>query len=121
MNVKTLQKEVHQIANEHGWWESRQESRIPEKLCLIHSEISEALEAYRSYVGDGPFSLVANRVHLHPDEHGNIKPEGFGVELADALIRILDLCEAFQIDMEEALRWKIAYNKARPYKHGKRV
>lgn len=47
------------------------------------------------------------------------KPEGVPVELADAIVRILDMCAAWGIDIDEVVAHKMAYNERRPYKHGK--
>ena len=46
------------------------------------------------------------------------KPEGFPIELADILIRVFDLAEAWDIDLEAALQEKMAYNETRAYRHG---
>lgn len=46
------------------------------------------------------------------------KPEGIAIELADAVIRILDYCGHVGIDIEKAIEIKHEYNKTRPYKHG---
>ena len=48
------------------------------------------------------------------------KPEGVAVELADAVIRIADLCGHLGIDLEAAIALKMDYNETRPFKHGKR-
>ena len=47
------------------------------------------------------------------------KPEGVSIELADAVIRIADLCGQMGIDLETAIILKMDYNKSRPFKHGK--
>ena len=49
-----------------------------------------------------------------------VKPEGVAVELADAVIRIADLCGHLGIDLDAVIAEKMAYNADRPYKHGKR-
>lgn len=49
------------------------------------------------------------------------KPEGFGIELADALIRIADLAERHGIDLEAMIALKSAYNETRPYMHGRKI
>jgi len=108
MEIKTLVQESNETAHKKGWWDRQRE--IPELLALVHSEVSEALEAYR--IGEIDTAWY----------EGNGKPEGFVMELADVVIRIADLCGEFKLDLESALVEKMAYNKTRPYKHGnKRV
>jgi NTP pyrophosphatase (non-canonical NTP hydrolase) len=46
------------------------------------------------------------------------KPEGFGVELADAVIRILDLALVCGLDIGDLITAKMAYNAGRPFMHG---
>ena len=106
--IRKMQKEIHQNARNKGWWpEDIGEHNIPEKLSLIHSEISEALEEYRN-------DKVKDGIYM---DH-SMKPEGFGVELADAVIRILDLAEYLQIDIQECIEIKMDYNISRPLRHG---
>lgn len=99
------QKEAYANSVSKKFWEAP--PNIPEKLALIHSEISEALEEYR----DGH---DLKKTYLK-----NGKPEGFGVELADAVIRIMDLAENQSIDLATLIRIKMRYNATRPEKHGK--
>lgn len=113
--MSDMQEYIYKTSEDHGWWEG--EPNIPEKLALIHSEISEALEEYRKgvaldlvYFGDPTIGTVA--------VDAKSKPEGFGVELADAIIRILDLCGYLQIDMAELIALKHNYNLTRSYRHG---
>jgi len=93
MDFKRLQKDIHKNAKEHGWWEAIRP--IPELLCLLHSEVSEALEAYRN------------------DDESN-----FEEELADVAIRLMDMAEGLEIDLEEAILKKHMVNISRPYRHG---
>lgn len=105
--LKAIAVEVHNLAKEKGWYEG-ENINVGEKLALIHAEISEALEEYRK--GEACMGIYY--------EEGKHKPEGFAVEMIDAIIRILDLCEHLKIDLDEALRTKHAYNETRPYRHG---
>jgi len=107
--IRKLSKEIHQNAREKGWWPEGDDdvNNIPEKLALIHSEISESLEEYRD-------NMLQAGIYFS----GNGKPEGFGIELADAVIRIFDLAEYLQIDIQECIEVKMDYNKTRPLRHG---
>lgn len=106
-SFEDLQRNVHQTSKEHGWWEGKNLEVVPTKLMLIVSEIAEALEEYR----DG------NTIAIYYDEESG-KPEGFGIELADAIIRIMDLAEWLGIDLAAAVVEKHEYNLTRSYKHG---
>ena len=105
MDLNEWAKAIHENAVSKGWWED--DRPLPEVLMLIISELAEALEADRA--GEG---------NLYEAENG--KPEGVYVEVADALIRILDWYGSQKVDVEEIVRMKHEYNKTRPYKHGKR-
>lgn len=111
--INTLSQQCHEASADAGWWNadpavgdvgaSAEAQRMwramitPTKLCLIHSEISEAMEGFRQSVVDD---------HL-PDR------SMFEVELADALIRIFDLAGAHSLDLGGALLEKFQYNQYR--------
>jgi hypothetical protein len=118
LTIESLVHMSHQNAVNKGFWGEGalipeigpDDRNIPEMLALVHSEISEALEVIRA--GDD-----IRRV----DVMTNGKPEGFFVELADAIIRIADLAGRY-IDgqtFEDIVLQKMAYNETRPHKHGK--
>ena len=109
MELSQIQKDVHKLAVDNGWWIDADMKIVPEKLALIHAEVSEALEEYR----DGKMELY----YQLPGDTSS-KPEGFGVELADAVIRILDLCGYLGIDLGELVELKHGYNRTRPFRHG---
>jgi NTP pyrophosphatase (non-canonical NTP hydrolase) len=95
MSIKELQQRIHQQNIEAGWWENPREKGT--LLCLIHSEISEAMEGERKNLMDD---------HL---PHRKMAE----VELADAVIRILDYAHAFGYDIEGAITEKLDYNRQR--------
>lgn len=130
MNINELAKEVHENAVAHGWWEKP--PTLPEALCLIHGELSEALQEYREgnplvygtcalAAEDCKFSGVCDRVG-RPGEadgiDGPCKPEGIAVELADVILRTLDLMAALGVDVDAVVMAKHKYNLGREYRHG---
>lgn len=96
-----MQKNVHKTAVDHGWWVA--ERSDAECIALMHSELSEALEAFRN--GNPPDD--------HVPQFSNAE-----IEFADVIIRIMDLSEKRGFDIAGALLAKAAFNKERPFKHG---
>lgn len=100
MNLNDYAKDVH-LANQKWWVNPETGEKLDrnkgEQLALIHSEISECLEGVRKDLMD---DHLPNRLMEE-------------VELADALIRILDYCYGHGLDIEGAYQEKMAYNKAR--------
>jgi NTP pyrophosphatase (non-canonical NTP hydrolase) len=104
----------HGAASRNGWWQDpsagtdyKQECQdgtrfgkalVAEKLCLIHSEISEAMEGHRKNLPDDKLS------HRSMIE----------VELADAIIRIADTAGALGLDVGGAIAEKLGFNDNRP-------
>jgi NTP pyrophosphatase (non-canonical NTP hydrolase) len=114
--------DVRKVNIEHGWRDGT--NTFGDYIALLHSELSEALEAYRDHrLEDAtaePCAVTATGKGVCT-EHGLPKPEGVGSEFADVLIRLLDTCDVYGIDLEAEYRRKLEYNKTRPYQHGGRT
>ncbi len=97
-------KEVLAINKANGWNCTTPEQwadtyKVPAILALIHSEVSEALEDFR-----------------------HDRREHFTEELADIVIRVLDLAGGLGVDLDTAIATKLAKNRLRSFRHGgKRV
>jgi NTP pyrophosphatase (non-canonical NTP hydrolase) len=65
--------------------------------------------------------LTPERLRTMPNMIRHCKPEGIPSELADAIIRILDIAAFHGIDIAHAVADKMAYNETRPYRHGNKL
>ena len=104
MDIRELQAEISQVNRDNGWKDTR--PSFLESVMLLVTECSEAVEAWREHGFEDRTARV------------KAKPEGVGPEFADILIRLLDSCEIFGIDIEAETRRKLDYNKTRGYRHG---
>ena len=109
-SINDVAKEVHENAKAHGWWDGG-ERNFGELIALCHSELSEALEEYRN-------GRDFAETYYTPQTDGTKKMEGIPSELADVVIRVMDMCEHYGIDLEAAIAEKHDYNLTRPYRHG---
>lgn len=106
---KRVQKQMYKISKDHGFHDNdlcnnvRFNEQVAQRLMLTVSELSEALEAMR---------------HGNPPDSHIPKFTGLEAELADAVIRIMDLAEITNSRLAEAIIAKAAYNHQRPHKHG---
>lgn len=105
VTLARLQKRAFQTALEKGWHD--QERPLGEALMLVTTEVAEAFEAYRDPHHD-PFETW----------YRDGKPEGVGPEVADVVIRCLDLAEEYGIDLEAEVIRKMIFNETRLARHG---
>lgn len=121
LSIKEIQSIVHENAKAKGW---HNEPRSALEIhCLIHSEISEATESYRNKEPIAWSQDLKNGAVYFPENAGfdKYKPEGEAIELADAVIRIMDYFELKGWDLGQMIELKHNYNTKRPYRHGNKV
>lgn len=133
--INELAKQIHQNAIDKGFFEK--EKNIGEMLCLIHSEVSEALEADRkgNYASDKlhdkpswwlralaekDFGVSFNDDAIFKDSFIDLIKGSFEEELADVMIRVMDLAAFKGIDLESHIKAKMRYNSLREKYHGKK-
>lgn len=126
MEIEKIAQEVHENAKAHGWWDETRS--FGDLIALCHSELSEALEEYRNgHKPDETYYSCKRNANVAGECDGKCrkcqygKMEGIPSELADVVIRVLDMAEHYGIDIEAALAEKHAYNQTRPYRHGGKV
>lgn len=99
--------EIHKNAVQHGWYDGNGAKNFGELLMLVVTEVAEVMEEYRN-----------GRLMKETYVNKNGKMCGIPSELADIVIRVMDICGYYNIDLEQAIEEKHEYNKSRPYKHG---
>lgn len=114
-DIRVLMSMANRTARDKGWWDGDDRS-FGDIIALIHSEVSEALEAYRE--SKQPGIDLARILFEDSDQGPNSKPVGVASEFADILIRVFDACEELGIPLIEAIDEKMKFNARRPYRHG---
>lgn len=120
--LKKLIKEIHKNARQKGFYEKEEvittlmssmkfskqhaikpirDAFLSQKLFLVNCEVSEAGESIRN------------------NNYGLEKKDTFEDEIADSIIRLLDICGYLDIDIEKQIKWKMKYNSKRKKLHGK--
>lgn len=134
-----LEQQVYEVNEVNGWFE--EDRTVGEDIALLHSEVSEMLEAYRDHgladystvkydnltqASDRAVEIIGRMHHEQATDEeifylaaeGLAKPEGFGSEAADVLIRLLDTCRRRGVNLEYEVQRKLAYNATRGHRHG---
>lgn len=111
--LATMMEEVSACNHAKGWYD--EDRRFGEDVALLHSEVSEMLEAFREH---GVSDATVREDAMEYAIIANPKPEGVGSEAADVLVRLLDTCQRHNIDLFAQWRRKMDYNWTRPYRHG---
>lgn len=112
LSINELRDVCYKMSKSKGWHDPEVDVSFPTRIALIHSEVSEALEEYRNGFGynETYFSVSSPT-----------KPEGIPSELADIVIRVMDLAGKNGIDIQKAIFEKMTYNETRPHRHGGKV
>lgn len=105
--LNAMARVVWETACSRGWHPGPPPiNDIPRHLMNVHTEVSELWEAYRRGTLDAP------------SEHEGLNLSQFEEELADIIIRALDLGQMYGIDLKRAVGMKDQFNRQRPYRHG---
>lgn len=118
--LNNAQERVYEVNEANGWFES--DRTVGEDIALLHSEVSEMLEAYR----DGGLDDQTSAPYIAPGamRDGALvlpKPEGFGAEAADVFVRLLDTCKRRGVNLAAEFERKLTYNATRGHRHGGKV
>jgi NTP pyrophosphatase (non-canonical NTP hydrolase) len=104
IGFRELQKQLHKDSFNKGWWHTPEGEDLrkhpftfPTKAMLIVTEVAEAIEGDRKDIPDAHLPQYSMKA----------------VELADVQIRLMDLAEAYGIDLLEVILAKQAYNRQR--------
>ena len=124
MGLNELAADIHFTSTSKGF-EPPNAENMNQKLLLAVSEICEAQEELRDgralteiYYEDSP--ALPSPSDMIYGQQFNKKPCGFPVEIADTIIRLLHIMSSIGVDIDAVVAEKIAYNKTRPDKHGRR-
>ena len=121
MRIKELQKEIHKNAVSKGFYENPH--NFGNDLMLVVSELGEAIEAHRNneWCDMKAFNevLISEQYDYVTCFEKYVK-DTIQDEIADGVIRLMDMCEFYGINLEKHIELKMQYNKTREKKHGKK-
>ena len=109
--LNALAAKIYGAAKAKGWHSRPDGYHLGDTIGNLYSEVSKALECYRN--GDMALQYV-----VQGDLRAPMKPVGFPSEMADVLIRCLDIMHEMGIDIDKVVNDKMAYNTTRSQRHG---
>jgi len=122
--MNELRDKIYKNAKDKGFWD--QERNIGEALMLIVTELAEGLETHRAMGTVKPVDNMIKKAmdEMHDEEFKEhfalMVKDSFQDEMADSIIRILDLCGGLDIDIDWHIKAKMRYNATRARLHGKK-
>lgn len=96
----------------------KEDTVIPDEARVILDKLRDNMDV-RNMGAAEPIHTITEDDERKLVELGLAKPEGVAVELADCIIRCLDMMQSLGVDIDQIVQEKMAYNKSRPHKHGK--
>lgn len=117
--IARMTEEVSRLNHAKGWYDN--DRSVGDLCALLHSEVSEVLDAYRKTGFETRYETVRPQ-EQYPGQKVDLdappKPEGVGSEMADIFIRLLDMAKRWEIDIIAEYERKMKFNWTRPYHHG---
>jgi NTP pyrophosphatase (non-canonical NTP hydrolase) len=113
---------VWHLNEEKGWHSTG--ATVVEKMMLAVGELSEGVECIRNgepHIWQLGATSAEKVMPVSVKWQSDKKPEGVLSEIADCVIRLMDLCEDQDWDLEDAIKRKHEFNKTRMYRHGGKV
>lgn len=107
VRLNDLAREAHKNAVDNGFWDKKKDQQLGTLLMLVTSELVEILEEDRR----GSLDYVSEKIP---------QITRFEEEMADVIIRVMDIVGAYKLNIEMAVKLKMFFNKQREFRHGKR-
>ena len=118
--LSSAEEDVYRVNVANGWFDD--DRTVGDDIALLHTEASEMFEAYREGgLGDQTAITASDITDVRQPGDALPKPEGFGSEAADVLIRLLDTCKRRGVNLAWEFERKLAFNATRGHKHGGKI